>query len=59
MKPPAGGKINQKLADIVVKRWGAKLGPDRIKPLLEKHVKPANCTDIMPRVNPEIYGPNE
>lgn len=51
-----GAKINQRLANIASKRWGITLPNDKLKPLLAKHAKPENCTDITTvKVNPEIW----
>ena len=52
---PVGTNIQQNLANIASKRWGISLSPDKLKALLNKHTKPANCTDItVAKVNPEI-----
>ena len=51
-----GAKINQRLANIVSKRWGITLPNDKLKVLLPKHAKPENCPNITTvRVNPEIW----
>jgi hypothetical protein len=51
-----GSPIKQKLADIASARWGAKLDPDKLKTILDRHLQPENCTDVVvPRVNSEIW----
>ena len=55
-KEVVGAKINQRLANIASKQWGITLPNDKLKPLLAKHAKPENCTDITTvKVNPEIW----
>ena len=43
-----GGKIQQNLANIALKRWGISLSNDKLKVLLDKHAKPENCADTVP-----------
>ena len=53
-------KVQQQLADIVIKRWGTKLQSDKISrsSILGKHPQPENCEDMaIGRVNPEIWAP--
>ena len=50
-----GGKIQQDLADIAVKRWDKKLSTDKIKSLVDKCKQPQNCSDIRAiKANPGI-----
>ena len=51
-------KVQQKLADIAIKRWGTKLQSDKISSILGKHPQPKNCEDMaIGRVNLEIWVP--
>jgi hypothetical protein len=51
-----GPNIEQKLADIATKRWGKKLNPDKLKIMIEKYKRPANCPGMSCRkINPEIW----
>ena len=53
---PVGGKIQENLASIALKRWGISLSTDKLKALLTKHTKPENCAEItVAKVNPEIW----
>ena len=48
--------VSQKLADIANKRWEVKLETDKLKAILQKHKRPANCNEIKPiKVNPSIW----
>ena len=48
--------IDGELAEIANKRWGKKLGPDKLKEKLGKYKRPANCTTLTPiRINNEIW----
>ena len=47
--------IQPKLAEIITKRWGKKLTPEKIKGLIEKYNRPGNCPlSICKKVNPQI-----
>ena len=35
--------IQPKLAEIITKRWGKKLTPEKLKALIEKYNRPGNC----------------
>ena len=49
-------KVAQKLADIVNKRWGAKLEEAKLKEKLAKYNRPDNCEKLtVPKVKPEIW----
>ena len=49
-------KVAQKLAAIVNKRWGSKLGEAKLKEKLAKYNRPDNCEKLtVPKVNPEIW----
>ena len=49
--------VKPQLAHIANKRWGKRLTPDKLKPMIDKHKQPANCSDVVnSRVNPEIWG---
>lgn len=51
-----GPKIKQQLAETGKKRWGCKIGQERLSSMLDKHPLPENCIAIgVPRVNPEIW----
>ena len=51
-----GGKIQQELADIALKRRGKKLSSDKIKSFSDKYKPPQNCSDIKGiKVNTEIW----
>ena len=51
-----GENIKTQLADIVNKRWGKKLSPEKIKEFLSKYKTPANCTDLVTaRTENEIW----
>ena len=48
--------IGGELAEIANKRWGKKLGPDKLKEKLGKYKRPANCITLTPiRINNEIW----
>ena len=52
----SGPSINQQLANIANKRWGVKLGQDKITAILAKFIRPENCSFInVTRVNAEIW----
>ena len=42
-----GENVKRQLEDIVSKRWGEKLSPEKIKDLSGKYKTPANCTDLV------------
>ena len=45
------------VAELLKKRWGKKLNPEKIKQIVAKHKWPANCPELkLIRVNPEILG---
>ena len=49
-------KVAQKLAAIVNKRWGSKLGEAKLKEKLAKYNRPDNCEKLtVSKVNPEIW----
>ena len=51
-----GENVKTQLADIVNKRWGKKLSPEKIKNVLGKYKTPANCTDLVTtRTENEIW----
>lgn len=51
-----GPNVNQKLADIALKRWGKKLSQEKLKTLLGQHEVPENCAKLrVPKVNGEIW----
>lgn len=51
-----GPAIGEKLANIAIKRWAEKLGPEKIKDIHGKYKQPSNCADMrISRVNPEIW----
>ena len=51
-----GPNIEQKLADIATKHWGKKLNPDKLKIMIEKYKRPANCLGMSCRkINHEIW----
>ena len=51
-----GENLKTQLADIVNKRWGRKLSPEKIKNFLGKYKTPANCTDLVTaRIEIEIW----
>ena len=52
-----GDNVKTQLADIVNKRWGKKLSPEKIKNFLGKYKTPANsCTDLVTaRTENEIW----
>ena len=51
-----GGTINQRLADIVDKRWSTKLPETKQKEKMEKYSRSSNCERlVVPRVNAEIW----
>ena len=53
---PIGGKIQQNLANIPLKRWGISLSNDKLEALLITHTNSENCTEItVAKVNPEIW----
>ena len=43
---PVGGKIQQHLANIALKRWGISLSNDKLKALLTKHTKPETALKL-------------
>ena len=43
-----GTNINDKLADLINKRWGQTLTPEKLKTILEKYRRPANSTALHP-----------
>ena len=43
-----GINVNDKLAEIINKRWGKTLTPEKFKVILDKHKRPANCTALYP-----------
>ena len=43
-----GTNINDKLAEIINKRWGKTLTPEKLKVILDKYKRPANCTSLYP-----------
>ena len=48
--------IQPKLAEIVTKRWGSKLPPEKLKGLIEKYHTPGNCPSLVcKKVNPQIW----
>ena len=48
--------IQPKLAEIVTKRWGSKLSPEKLKGLLDKYHAPGNCPSLLcKKVNPQIW----
>ena len=38
-----GDDIDPNVAELPKKRWGKKLNPEKIKEIVEKHKRPANC----------------
>ena len=38
-----GDDIDPDVAELLKKRWGRKLNPEKIKEIVEKHKRPANC----------------
>ena len=51
-----GPNINQQLADIINKRWSAKLSEPKMKEKMEKYSRPGNCDKLtVPRVKTEIW----
>ncbi|CAB3979740.1 Hypothetical predicted protein [Paramuricea clavata] len=55
-KEAIGPPVQKQLAEIVNKRWGQSLTPERVKMLNERYSTPANCTNMTPiRVNSEIW----
>ena len=49
-------KIQQELADIVLKRWGKHLSSEKIKSFSDKYKQLQNCSGIKGiKVNPEIW----
>ncbi|XP_028404044.1 uncharacterized protein LOC114526666 [Dendronephthya gigantea] len=48
--------IQPKLAEIITKRWGKKLTPEKLKGLLDKYNSPGNCPSLIcQKVNPQIW----
>ena len=48
--------IQPKLAEIITKRWGKKLTPEKLKGLIEKYNRPGNCPLLIcKKVNPQIW----
>ena len=43
-----GININDKLAEIINKRWGKTLTSEKLKVILDKYKRPANCTALYP-----------
>lgn len=53
---PVGPKVQQNLANIARKRWGAALANDELKAMLAKHAKSENCAGMtVTKVNHEIW----
>ena len=51
-----GPNINQQLADIINKRWSAKLSEPKMKEKMKKYSRPGNCDKLtVPRVHTEIW----
>ena len=49
--------VKPQFAHIANKHWGKRLTPEKLKPIIDKHKQPANCSDVVnSRVNPEIWG---
>ena len=49
--------IQPKLAEIITKRWGKKLTPEKLKGLIEKYNRTGNCPLLIcKKVNPQIWG---
>ena len=49
--------IDPDVAELLKKRLGEKLNPEKFKEIVAKHKRPANCPELKPiRVNPEIWG---
>ena len=47
--------VRPQLAHIANKYWGKRLTQEKLKPIIDKHKQPANCSDVVnPRVHPEI-----
>ena len=44
--------IQPKLAEIVTKRWGKKLPPEKLKGLIEKYNTPGNCPSLICQSQP-------
>ena len=52
-----GDDIDPDVAELLKRRWGKKLNAEKIKEIVAKHKRPANCPELKPiRVNPEIWG---
>ena len=52
-----GGNINQRLADIVNKRWFSKLTEAKQKEKKDNYPRPGNCEKFAtPHVNEDIWG---
>ena len=52
----SGPSINQQLANIANKRWGAKLSQEKLTAILPKYIRPENCPIMnVTRVNTEIW----
>ena len=50
------GPVSTQLADIVNKRWSAKLSDEKFKEKMAKYDRPENCDRLQaPKVNPEIW----
>ena len=48
--------IDPKLAETTMKRWGKKLNPEKLKIIIDKYQRPANCKSMAGiRCNPEIW----
>ena len=48
--------VKPQLAHIADKHWGKRLTPEKLKPMIDKHKQPANCSDVVnSRVNQEIW----
>ena len=44
------------MAEIITKRWGKKLTPEKLKGLIEKYNRPGNCPLLIcKKVNPQIW----
>ena len=51
-----GANVNDKLAEIINKRWGKTLTPEKLKIILDKYKTPANCTALNPiKINKGVW----
>ena len=48
--------IQPKLAEIITKRWGKKLTPEKLKGLIEKYNRPGNCPLLICKKPTRKYG---